>query len=297
MKFTGEPDDQMQADIPQSKSGSGRRTAVLLLIIGAAAAYLYFFTDLIRDHHVQQKIPAVASPRKPLPRREAVMRPATSANRSVQTGTASVHPEGKPIVAAQAAATAPVKAEQKKTAGTGLTTAETAQKNGTASAVQTKSPCNVRGNYAVQCGPFVTAAGLASARSALKKSGIVSVVVSSGPKRPTLMHRLFVAGYSDAAMAMTQRDQLLKVSSDAFVLPNNGNYELFAGSYYDERRALKMQHRLTALGIRAEIRQVTLPVATKLLTAREYGSRVSAEQTVRLLQDKGIDCRVVRRGK
>jgi cell division protein FtsN len=151
------------------------------------------------------------------------------------------------------------------------------------------------GTYAIQCGPFATNRELVPARDALKKAGL-DPAASPGPKKPTHMYRLFVAGYSDAAVAANERNKLLEATPDAFVLRHDGNYELFAGSYHEEERAAKMQGRLSARGITVELQQVTIPVATRRLIAGEFPTRDAAGAMVERLKSNGFACSVTQRG-
>ena len=151
------------------------------------------------------------------------------------------------------------------------------------------------GKYAVQCGPFATTRELIPARDALKKAGL-NPVASPGPKKPMLMYRLFVAGYSDAAVAAAESKKLLEATPDAFVLPHDGNYELFAGSYHEEGRATKMQDRLSAKGIKVELRQITAPVPSRRLIAGSFPTREAAGTVAERLKKDGIACIVTQRG-
>ena len=151
------------------------------------------------------------------------------------------------------------------------------------------------GRYLVQCGLFVTAHDLASTRSAVKKAGLTPAV-TPGPKQPMTMFRLFVAGFSDADVAAGERKKLLALTRDAFVLPRDGNHELFAGSYHEEARALKEQGRLAGQGVKTIIQKVTVPVATKRLTTGPFTTKVTADAALVRLKRLGRECTVSERG-
>ena len=157
------------------------------------------------------------------------------------------------------------------------------------------APTAGEGRFTIQCGPYVSTRELGYARESLKKAGL-NPVPSPGPKQPTSMFRLFVAGYSDAANASAERTKLLKVTPDAFVLPHDGNYELFAGSYHEEGRATKALDLLSAKGYKAEIQQVTIPVATRQYLAGAFPTREAAGAMAERLKKDGIVCIVTQRG-
>ena len=303
-----------------------------LLIVLALFGYLYFFTDMIKSH--QEPQPKAEAPvRKPLPRKSGPLGAmSTSAKSGVTshpaiTGVKSVDisqkagqatpvkpvpspipapapkqsvaspsvksPPAKPALQSTSQALPTAKPQPHKTASSAVATVKPAVKPESA-AKQVSAAGEVK--YAIQCGPFATIRELAPARVALKKAGL-SPVTSPGPKRPTLMYRLFVAGYSDAAVAAVERNKLLEATPDAFVLLHEGNYELFAGSYHEEGRAGKMEDRLSAQGIKVERRQVTAPVATRRLTAGGFPTKEVAGDVAERLKKNGIACTVTQQGR
>ena len=163
-------------------------------------------------------------------------------------------------------------------------------------AARPESAAGSEGKYVVLCGPFVSTREQVTSRSAIKKAGLTPVS-TLGPKKPTLMYRLFVAGYSDASVAANERNKLLEATPDAFVLLNDGNYELFAGSYHEEGRAVKLRDRLAARGIKVELRQVTAPVATRRLSAGAFPTREAAGAVAERLKKDGVACIVIKRGR
>jgi cell division protein FtsN len=153
------------------------------------------------------------------------------------------------------------------------------------------------GNYfVIQCGPFASTSELAPMRTAMKTAGLAPAI-TPGPKQPTTMYRLFVAGYSDATRVVAERNIVLKATPNAFVLPHDGNHELFAGSYHEKGRATKEQERLAGRGIKTEILQTTIPVATKQLTAGSFPTREAADTVAERLKKDVGNCIVTERGR
>ena len=294
------------------EEGGGGRTIVLTAIILAVAlfGYIYFFTDLIRNHE-SSPTKTEAPLRLPLPRKAARLGGISSAAKPLVTATQMAPPASSPAqrgqesVAGKPAGKTPLSAPA-TTAPAGPSSRNVMKVAPPPSRIAPEptktapppSPPHDRATkqgavtYAIQCGPFVTTRELAPARTLLRKAGL-SPVVSPGPKQPTSMYRLFVAEYHDAAAAAEERNRLLEVASDAFVLPHGGAYELFAGSYHEKRRAVAIRDRLAERGIRVEFRQVTAPVPTRRLSAGAITSRDAADVLAGRLKEKGIACIVM----
>ena len=285
MRILGEPEkderEEPQQDgfLQEEGGGSRRMLFVAILIVLAFFGYLYFFTDLIRSHEEPQRQAEVLL-RKPLPRKGG---PLGAQSTSVK---AVVKPP--PVKPAPPAVSTVTKPQPQKAVPPPVPPVKPAAGPESAATVAGG------GKYAIQCGPFASTSALVPARTALKKAGF-NPVSSPGPKQPTLMYRLFVAGYSDAAVAVAERNKLLEATPDAFVLPHDGNFELFAGSYHEEGRAAKMQDRLSARGVKVERRQVTAPVATTRLTAGAFPTRDAAVAVVERLKKDGVACSVTQR--
>jgi cell division protein FtsN len=279
---------------------------VAILIVLALFGYLYFFTDMIRSHKEPQQ-EAELLVRKPLPRKGGPMGAMTTSKKPAVTGTTTAKPEEKPAATPPkpkpSVATRPVGGAAKPVPPAASPSAKPQPQKVASPAVSPVKPAarpetaaGSQGKYVVLCGPFVSTREQVTSRSAIKKAGLTPVS-SRGPKQPTLMYRLFVAGYSDASVAANERNKLLESTPDAFVLLNDGNYELFAGSYHEEGRAVKLRDRLAARGIKTELRQVTAPVATRMLSAGAFPTREAAGAVAERLKKDGIVCIVIKRGR
>jgi hypothetical protein len=294
---------------------------VAILIVLALFGYLYFFTDMIRSHKEPWQ-EAELLVRKPLPPKGVLMgamstsqKPAVTGSTTAKSGekpaatppkpeqSAAPRPAGGPV--GTPAVTPPVKAATAKPVPPAASTVAKPQpqKIVPPAVPPVKQPARQEsaavageGKYLVLCGPFASTREQVASRSAIKKSGLTPVS-SLGPKQPTLMYRLFVAGYSDASVAANERNKLLEATPDAFVLLTDGNYELFAGSYHEEARAKKMRDRLATRGIKVELRQVTAPVATRRLSAGAFPTREAASAVAERLKKDGIACIVIQRGR
>ena len=333
MRIMGEPENNGQEELPpdgnqrEERGGTRRMFFAAILIVLALFGYLYFFTDMIKSHQEPQS-KSEALVRKPLPRKGGPLGAISTSVKSAVTGVTPAKTGAKsgdvsrkagqatpekpapapvpkqivsspplkplPAMPAPQVALPAVKPQPHKATLPAVTTVKPPVKPEPAAKPEPVAAGVVK--YALQCGPFATIREVAPARAALKKAGLTPVS-SPGPKRPTLMYRLFVAGYSDAEVATVERNKLLEVTPDAFVLRHDGNYELFAGSYHEEGRAGKMEDHLSAQGIKVERRQVTAPVATRLLTAGVFPNQEAAGAVAERLKKNGIACTVTQQGR
>ena len=342
-----EKDGQMETSREALLGGWRRILLLLILVLLALFAYLYYFTDLIKNHGATQQ--AVTTGRKPLPRKGGALGVSSSSVTGVQAGVSSAKQGVKPLPAApkggavvppkpvpvapqipkqapQAApAPKPVAATaeqpkkgappQQKSVVPPLPAAAVAPKKlipvvappapvavakpqppapaVTPSAKAAPGEVGGKGSYAVHCGPFVTLQELGAARGVLKREGLTPLLIH-GPRRPTIMYRLYVATFPDAPAAAVELHKVQAAAPGAFVLPLNDAHELFAGSYHEEKGAKQEQERLSAKGIKVELRQVTTPVATRLLTAGAFPTREAASPLVARLKKEGIPCSIAR---
>ena len=264
---TNEPGTEERS--PQEGFGGGQRLLLsAIVVLLALFGYLYLFTDLITSHTVP--LPATEAPvRKPLPRKGGTAGRSSSSQRP-PIATPETPSAGLPA-AAPARECEPVRSAAPVPA--------------TASAPVTPPPLSCR----IQCGPFVSSRELRPAKALLRKAGL-RVTMTPGPKRPTSMYRLFVATYPDATVAAHEEKKLRESTPDAFVLPADGAYDLFGGSYHEEKRARVMQEHLAARGVTTVFRQVTAPVPTRWLAASGELSQDAAKAVAEQLKKNGIAC-------
>lgn len=274
MKTLRELEEEDLREQPERKEVGRRMLLVTLLIVLGIFGYLYFFTDLIRSHgtpHKPVKAPLrTALPRKGGPGVSVPLAPPDRAGVVAQTG-------GKP-------ASVPTTTSPAKTAPPAITpvkpSAPPARKEGVAIP-----------RYAVRCGPFTSESEFISARAALKKAGL-KPVASRGSKRRKRINLLYIAKYADPAVASAAMQKRLEAAPDAFILPIDGAYELFAGVYRTKKEGLKEQERLSTWGVASELRRVVIPSRTRRLTAGAFPTREAADALAESLRKEGISSEV-----
>ncbi len=105
------------------------------------------------------------------------------------------------------------------------------------------------GPWTVVAGLYVVEETLAADLSKVKKAGLTPLM-TSGPRRPVSMHRLFYNEYNDKEQARQAVEMLRNKAGDGFSIQRGDKHEVYAGSYAVQSGALSEQKRLAAAGIR-----------------------------------------------
>ena len=316
-KFNNEANEGESQAQPQEK---GRQTGmlVLLLLLLGGFGYLYFFTGLIRP---QEQPPAPQPPpqvvKQPLPARDAA--PADTAKPAEQkTQTASAVPAAAPVEtksadAKKAAIAKPVtKPETVKAAATPggkkpepakstVSNKQTEKSVEAGKPAQSKQAEPVRktvvahkknGPWTVVAGLYVVEETLAADLPKVKKAGLTPLM-TSGPKRPVTMHRLFYNEYTDKEQARQAVEMLRSKAGDGFSIQRGAKHEVYAGSYAVQSGAQSEQQRLAATGINVTIRKSQVALSSRKLTAGTFTDRKAADEALKKLKAVGISAAVV----
>ena len=149
------------------------------------------------------------------------------------------------------------------------------------------------GPYRLLIGDFVPDKKLEAVQAKLKKDGIgpirKEIVQASEP-----MNRLYVAEYTDQDAAEAELQKLKKLTADAFLIPENGKYILFAGSYFNADRAAWELKKLGAKGVKPAIRKAHVTIKVTRVNAGSYASSEEARKDARRLKKQGINATVVK---
>ncbi|MDK9718241.1 MAG: SPOR domain-containing protein [Trichlorobacter sp.] len=314
---------------PQEK---GRQTGmvVLLLLLLGGFGYLYFFTGLIRP---QEQPPAPQPPpqvvKQPLPARDAApVDAATPAEQKAQA-TSSAPVSAAPAVAKPAdtkvAVTPTSKTEEKKPAVKAVAKPEPlkaavapAVKKPEASkptmpakqaeksvaevqSAQSKQAVPARkatvapkknGPWTVVAGLYVVEETLAADMIKVKNAGLTPLM-TSGPKRPVAMHRLFYAEYGIKDEAKQAVEKLQRTSGGGFSVQRGDKHEVYAGSYAVLSGAQAEQQRLAAAGVKVTIKKSQVSLASRKLTAGTFTDRKAADDALKKLKSAGISAAVL----
>jgi cell division protein FtsN len=226
--------------------------------------------------------PAVAQPAKPAvaqPAKPAVAQPAKPT--AAQPAKPTAAQPAKPDVAKKPApaAAAPQKAATAKPAKITKAAAKPAD-----------------GAYTLVVGEYVVNKSADTVQSKLKKLGI-GPVVKSKAKRSEPMNRLYLASYDSHQAADAALANLKNATPDGFILPENGKYAVYAGSYFNEGKAAVEQDRLYEKGYKLVMKKTTVPVPVVRLTAGRYASKDEAGKDIARLKKQGVIAHVVKAGK
>jgi len=244
---------------------------------------------------VKQEAEHKGAPATPVPAKEPVK---VAKAEAPQKPAAEVPPPApaKPAAAPAKPAAAPAKpaaAPAKPAAAPAKPAAAPAKP---AAKVAKKAKKGKEGAYALQVGDFVPDTTFAAVQAKLKKSGIVPVRVTA-VTAPETMKRLEVALFTDQNVAEAELQKLMTISSDSFLVADNGTYSLYAGSYFGEERLRYMQRRLSAKGIKTVVRKVQVPIKVMRVSAGSYASAGEARSDEMRLKKLGLTAKVIKTGK
>lgn len=151
------------------------------------------------------------------------------------------------------------------------------------------------GLYRLESGEVLSARKADQVVAELKKAGFTSVEKKLSHEDRT-MQRLFVAEYDDVQAARDEQQKLSKTADGVFVLPVNGKYQVYAGSYELEKRAASERDRLAAKGLQVSVRKASVKVPVYRVTAKAKVKSKADEMAARL-KKAGVGASVQSAGK
>lgn len=316
-------DNEMNPSGLGERGASQRVLLLVLLLVVVLFAYVYFFTGIIIPRE-EQAPPKPVQPqivKKPIPSRtekgaaeKEVVAPQQKAKEEPPAAVAKAPEPAKPQAtkaqtapaprtekskAAPAAApkqapvpaAAPAKAKQQDKNNTGK---GAPAKTAIAPAKTVAAPAKTAsGAYTLLVGDFVLDRDIKRTEAKLKKAGIGSFSIRKG-KKTEPMHRLHVADFADRKGADAELKNLLKVSAASFVLPANGKYALYAGSYFQEAQAVKEKERIVGKGgkggkdMKVTIEKAEVKVPVKVLSAGSFSTKEKAVKEAERLKKQGV---------
>ncbi|MBI5656434.1 MAG: SPOR domain-containing protein [Geobacter sp.] len=151
------------------------------------------------------------------------------------------------------------------------------------------------GLFRLESGEILSARKADQVVAELKKAGFTSVEKKLNHEDHT-MQRLFVAEYDDVQAARDEQQKLSKTADGVFVLPLNGKYQVYAGSYELEKRAASERDRLAAKGLQVTVRKASVKVPVYRITAKAKVKSKADEMAARL-KKAGVGASVQSAGK
>ena len=325
--------EKLERTSPLGEEGAAQRVLLLvLLLVAVLFGYLYFFTGMIKAREEAIPPPVVASvTKKPLPPRPGAEEPAGVAEEkakpaagavSESAGNVSATTDGGKLAPAKPAvappkkeqpiaskqvpaaqplqATPPAKAVQQKKdqQQTAPLPAASPKKAGDAESIPSKkdAPAKKVGvQYALFAGEFILAENLKNTQRQLKKAGIQTFIVSTRTKLEP-MHRVRLGEFPSRAEAETELQKLQKAAGAAFILPADGKYAVYAGSYFNAGQASREKDRLNALvpgGMSVTVEKAEVNVPVKRLIAGAFPDKETATAEAARLKKRGMTTSVV----
>jgi cell division protein FtsN len=251
----------------------------------------------LKSAPVQSKVPpATTKPAPPQPAAAKSVATKSVATKSVATKSVATKSPATKSPATKSPATkspatksavpAKIKPVKKKTVATKIV--KPAKKSAGAS----KS-----GAYTLLIGDFVPGQSFVAVEAKLKKSGITPVKINSiSTTEP--MKRIFIADFTDQDAADMELQKLKKLTADAFLVVDNGTYNLYAGSYFSESRLNTEVKRLTASGIKPVVKKAPIDIMVKVnrLTAGSFDSAEEAAKAVKRFKKQGLAAKLIKIG-
>lgn len=323
--------EKLDKRMTSGEEGAAQRVLLLvLLLVVVLFGYLYFFTGVVKPREDVAPPPVAPVAKKPIPPRSGAKQPAGAGEQVAgksDKGEPQASAEGTPPVEKGKPAPAEAKGEVQKPeqhAARPAVTAKTpapavkppaktlqtpknevkqvpvAEKKGTLRETKPEkvpakaSTAKAASRYALAAGEFVLDENLKRTQQLLKKSGVEHFTISTHMKSEP-MHRVHLGDFATREEAAAALKKVQKAAEAAFILPANGKFSLYAGSYFNAVQAVKEKDRLTALlpgqSITVDAATVTVPV--KRLVAGGYPDRKAAVSIADRLKKAGVATTVV----
>lgn len=217
-----------------------------------------------------KKLPAPKNPEEQLAKLTTEKPPAKSASVPKKTVSTEQNKKAKEPVKKQAVAKA--------------------SKNSNVASVVTE-----KGKYTLLIGVYVMKKSMAPEKTKLKSAGL-KPAITAGPKKMETMNRLFVGRFDSYAEASLASKKLAKATKDTFILHEKDKFSVYAGSYFEQERAISEHERLAKSGLKSEIVQTSVPVNTFRLTAGSFLTKELAAKESKRLKKLGLSATVASSG-
>lgn len=147
-------------------------------------------------------------------------------------------------------------------------------------------------SYTLLVGESVVKSALAEVGKKLASAGLEPVLVP-GPKKQEPRIRLFVGEFSTKEAARKELKRLHALRISAFFLVTDGKFQVYAGSFADEKGAERERQRLTGLGVNPTLKPAQVGIQTFLLTIGNFPSRAAALAKGQELEKQGVTATVI----
>jgi cell division protein FtsN len=276
-----------------------------VLLLAASGAYLFYFTDLVIKHDQGNEILTSNSSlvKKPMPphreipgavRKEktTIALQQTAADLKRKTGA----DRPSPVKISVQKKVSPAKNTKKQIAVKTrpddklekLTTDKQIAKAGPAAKPSVASvTVPEKGKYTLLIGVYVMKKSMIPEKTKLMSAGL-KPEISKGPKKMEPMNRLFIGRFDSYAGAALEKKKLAKATKDAFILPEKGKFAVYAGSYFENKRAISEHEKLAKTGLKSEIVQTRVPISTFRLTAGSFATKELAAKEAQRLKKLGL---------
>ncbi len=151
------------------------------------------------------------------------------------------------------------------------------------------APARTEKLYTVAVGPFLTEEEIGRASAALEALGL-QAERQRGHGRVDMI-RLRLGGFPEQ-QARLRLNELKQYTNSAFLLPEGEQWALYAGSFHDRARALRLQQELAQQQIVVDLQTTAIEMDGTLLLALQADQQ-TARQVAGHVREQGLNAQIV----
>jgi cell division septation protein DedD len=232
---------------------------------------------------------------------QAPVKPKEEPKKVASAKPADKNPQAPPVADNKGEKTPAVKAEAKKPAADAKKpvaadkksspSKDSATKAGSDSQAKQSAVVKAKkadhGPWSLVVGNYVLEEALSADMGRVRKAGFEPIVKPSARKKTT-MNRLFVSEFSDRGIAHSTLEKLKRHTSDAFIIEQNGKFDVYAGSYLQVEAAGSEKERLKAAGFTTIVKHADIAIPSQSLSVGPFNSKKAADSARGKLKGAGI---------
>lgn len=278
-------------DKDRKKAGTPRIFLLLLLLLVIVAAAVFFLEPgLLGPEETPPPVPSV--------KKQVIKLPAAPAEKTPPKEDTGVVQEVLPQESVAAVEKVEPQAETteapEEKAEPPVVKAEPAPKEKVETPVPASSavpaPVVISGRYALQAGAYLFASGLKGAQQRIEQFGYEPRMVKA-PKM-VAMTRLRVGSYPKD-IAQARLEEVRELAPDAFVLREEDQMVVYAGSFYNLDQARALADRLYAQGVRVEEETAHVELPVTMVQFGDFQDKAQADAVAGSARAAGLEVLVV----
>ena len=161
----------------------------------------------------------------------------------------------------------------------------------TKSAPPTKAAATTNGKYTLRAGVYLLASSTKNAEQAIRKLGYTPV--RTPLQRKVKMTRLKVGTFSPEE-AKAKVAELAKLAPDAFILTQDGQATVYAGSYLIHNEARSFADQLYSKGVRVEEEPAMVEETLQAISFGAFSDRKAAQEAADQAKKAGLEPMIIK---